>query len=42
MLLLGSFDDIDCDERIQQIVQSYVNYGMMDYLRGLAHNFEMN
>jgi len=23
-------------------VQSYANYGIMDYLRGLAHNFEMN
>jgi len=31
-----------CDERIQRIVQSYANYGIMDYLRGLAHNFEMN
>jgi len=25
-----------CDERIQRIVQSYANYGIMDYLRGLA------
>jgi len=31
-----------CDERIQRIEQSYANYGIMDYLRGLAHNFEMN
>jgi len=31
-----------CDERIQRIVQSYANYGIMDYLRGLAHNFKMN
>ena len=31
-----------CDERIERIVQNYPNYGMMDYLRGLAHNFEMN
>jgi len=31
-----------CDERIERIVQSYANYGIMDYLRGLAHNFEMN
>jgi len=31
-----------CDERIQRIVQNYANYGIMDYLRGLAHNFEMN
>ena len=31
-----------CDERIQRIVQSYANYDIMDYLRGLAHNFEMN
>ena len=23
-------------------MQSYANYGIMDYLRGLAHNFEMN
>ena len=31
-----------CDERIERIVQNYANYGIMDYLRGLAHNFEMN
>jgi len=31
-----------CDVGIQRIVQSYANYGIMDYLRGLAHNFEMN
>ena len=31
-----------CDQRIELIVQNYANYGMMDYLRGLAHNFEMN
>jgi len=31
-----------CDERIQRIAQTYANYGIMDYLRGLAHNFEMN
>jgi len=31
-----------CDETIQRIVQSYANYGIMDYLRGLAHNFKMN
>ena len=31
-----------CDEIIQRIVQSYANYGIMDYLRWLAHNFEMN
>ena len=31
-----------CDERIQRIVQNYANYGIVDYLRGLAHNFEMN
>ena len=31
-----------CDERIQRIVQSYPNYDIMDYLRGLAHNFDMN
>jgi len=41
-LLLGSFDDRLCDERIQRILQSYANYGIMDYLRGLAHNFELN
>ena len=31
-----------CDERIQRIVQNCANYGIMDYMRGLAHNFEMN
>jgi len=31
-----------CDERIQRIVPSYANYGIMDYLLGLVHNFEMN
>jgi len=31
-----------CDQRIKRSVQNYANYGMMDCLRELAHNFEMN
>jgi len=31
-----------CDERIQRIVDNYVNYNMFDYLRGIAHNFTVD
>jgi len=31
-----------CDERILRVVQRYANYSMVDYLRGIAHNFQMS
>jgi hypothetical protein len=30
------------DQRIETIVLDYANRSKIDYLRGLAHNFEMN
>ncbi len=31
----------DCDTRIRTIVDDYRNRNFIDYLRGIAHNFEM-
>jgi len=28
-----------CDERILRMVQRYANYGVTEYLRGIAHKF---
>ncbi len=32
----------DCDARIRTIVNDYRNRNFIDYLRGIAHNFEMD
>jgi len=31
-----------CDERILRAVQRYANYGVTEYLREIAHNFQMD
>ena len=31
-----------CDEKILRVVQEYANYGVTEYLRGIAHNFLMD
>jgi len=31
-----------CDERILRVVRRYANYGVTGYLRGIAHNFQMD
>lgn len=33
---------VECDKRIKNIVQNFNNIGVIEYLRGLAHNYNMD